>query len=222
MNKAVQCENVFHAYQGKEEYVVLKGVTFSVEEKETVAIVGKSGSGKTTLLKILGTLIIPSGGRVTVLGKVPRKFTVDELLEFRRKNIGFVFQDNNLIDFLNIKQNIELPMKFINLPKNEREKRVEKISEALEIQRHLYSYPSELSGGEIQRAGIGVAIANYPPLILADEPTGNLDFKTSTQVYDYLKTISEEFKSTLIIVSHDVYIENHVDRILDMRDLNKV
>ncbi len=222
MYEIVKCENIFHAYHGKEENVVLQGISFSVNEKEKIAIVGKSGSGKTTLLKIIGSLIIPSGGKIIVQGNNLRSLTVPEVLEFRRKYVGFVFQDNNLIDFLTIKENIELPMKFINLPRDEREKRIEEIAEALDIKRHLYSLPKELSGGEIQRAGIGVAVANYPPLILADEPTGNLDFKTSEMVYEYFNNISEQFNSTLIIVSHDTNIKNFVDRVLDMRQINKI
>ena len=130
--------------------------------------------------------------------------------------MGFVFQEDNLVDFLKVKENIELPMKFNGINETERNKRIDDLTNKLEINRYLDTYPNELSGGEKQRVGIAVAMANNPRILLADEPTGNLDMKTAKMVYDLLIDVADQFNTTLIIVTHDLTVVEFVDRVIDL------
>lgn len=221
MKEIIVCKDLVHVYSGKRENVVLNGISFSIAEKEKVAIMGKSGSGKSTLLSIIGSLIIPTAGTIHVDGYNLRTLSLEHILEFRRKTIGFLFQKDNLIDFLTVRENIEMPMKFAKVEKQERMKRIETITERLEIRRYLDAYPDELSGGEYQRAGLAVALANYPKIILADEPTGNLDLETSKVVYEFLVEVTEQFNSTLVMVTHDAMVKQHVDRVIDLNELKR-
>ncbi len=218
MKSIITCKDIVHIYPGKKENVVLKGISLDIKENEKIAIIGRSGSGKSTLLKIIGSLLIPTGGEIRVNGKNLRNLNLEEILEFRRKTIGFVFQDDNLIDFLTVRENIELPMKFNGTDEIERKKRTENLTRRLEIDRYLDDYPDELSGGEKQRVGIAVAMANNPAILLADEPTGNLDIKTAKIVYEFLSEVSAQFKTTLIIVTHDLTVIDYVDKIIDLSE----
>lgn len=215
----IYCKDLVHIYPGKKENVVLNGISLNINTNERVAIIGKSGSGKTTLLSIFGSLIIPTGGEIRVNKQNLRSMNLEEILEFRRNVVGFVFQKENLVDFLTVKENIELPMKFSKLNDIERNKRITELTEKLEINKYLNSFPDELSGGENQRVGIAVALANNPKIILADEPTGNLDIDTAKIVYEFLFEISKQFKTTLVIVTHDLNIKEFVDRVIDLNEL---
>jgi putative ABC transport system ATP-binding protein len=221
MNQIILCEDLVHIYQNKKENVVLNGISFEIIENEKIAIMGKSGSGKSTLLKIIGSLLIPTGGKIYVDGFNLRNLSLEEILTYRRKTVGFLFQKDNLIEFLTIRENIELPMRFINIEVNERKKRINEITKKLDIYRYLDSYPDELSGGENQRAGLAVALANYPKIILADEPTGNLDMESAKNVYKFLVDLTHDFHSTLIMVTHDTEVINYVDRVININDLKK-
>ncbi len=218
----IQIEDLVHVYSnGKIETVALNGISLSVKEGEKVVIIGKSGSGKSTLLKIIAGNLKPTGGLVRVAGHNVRKMSIDESLKYKRKVIGIVFQSDNLIKYLTVRENVELPLKFSKMKKEDRTKRIELLLERLEISRYIDSYPEELSGGQQQRVAIAVALANKPAILLADEPTGNLDVDTAETVYNFLVEMADTFRTTLVIVSHDVGIKNYVDRVIDLNRLKK-
>lgn len=215
-NTIIKCKDLIHVYSGKRENVVLNGISLNIHENEKVAIIGMSGSGKSTLLSIIGSLIIPTGGEIVVDGFNLNKLSLEEILKFRRDTVGFVFQKENLIDFLTVKENIELPLKFKDHSQDYINQRINELTERLGINRYLNSFPDELSGGESQRVSIAVALVNNPKIILADEPTGNLDEKTAIEVYNFLSDICSLFGTTLVIVSHDISINKYVDRVINL------
>ncbi len=194
----------------------LDGVNLSVEKGEFVAIVGTSGSGKSTLLHMLGGLDRPTSGTVIVDGKDIFSLKDEELTIFRRRKIGFVFQNYNLVPILNVYENIVLP---IELDGNKPDKEyVDKIIETLGIESKLNNLPNNLSGGQQQRVAIARALASKPAIILADEPTGNLDSKTSQDVLSLLKVTSEKFKQTIVMITHNEEIAQLSDRIVRIED----
>lgn len=194
----------------------LDGVTLSIEQGEFVAIVGTSGSGKSTLLNMIGGLDIPTSGSVTVKGKELSKLNDEQLTIFRRRNIGFVFQNYNLVPILNVYENIVLPVEldgdtvdkvFMN-----------EIVSMLVLTDKLYSMPNNLSGGQQQRVAIARALVSKPAIILADEPTGNLDSRTSNDVLGLIKETSYKFKQTIIMITHNNEIAQLADRIIRIED----
>ena len=194
----------------------LDGVDLQVENGEFVAIVGTSGSGKSTLLHILGGLDRPTGGSVLVDGKDIFSLKDEELTIFRRRKIGFVFQAYNLVPVLSAYENIILP---IQLDGNAPDKAyVERIIEALGLEQRLNSLPSQLSGGQQQRVAIARALAAKPAIILADEPTGNLDSKTSQDVLSLMKITSQKFAQTMVMITHNEEIAQMADRIIRIED----
>lgn len=196
----------------------LAGVDLTVEEGEFVSIVGTSGSGKSTLLHMLGGLDKPTSGKVFVDGKDIFSLKADELTIFRRRKIGFVFQNYNLVPVLNVYENIVLP---IELDGNKvDEKYIEEVIELLGLKDKLYNLPSQLSGGQQQRVAIARALAAKPTIILADEPTGNLDSKTSQDVLALLKITSERFSQTIVMITHNEEIAQMSDRIIRIEDGN--
>lgn len=196
----------------------LAGVDLAVEEGEFVSIVGTSGSGKSTLLHMLGGLDKPTSGKVFVDGKDIFSLKADELTIFRRRKIGFVFQNYNLVPVLNVYENIILP---IELDGNKvDEKYIEEVIELLGLKDKLYNLPSQLSGGQQQRVAIARALAAKPTIILADEPTGNLDSKTSQDVLALLKITSERFSQTIVMITHNEEIAQMSDRIIRIEDGN--
>lgn len=196
----------------------LAGVDLTVEEGEFVSIVGTSGSGKSTLLHMLGGLDKPTSGKVFVDGKDIFSLKADELTIFRRRKIGFVFQNYNLVLVLNVYENIVLP---IELDGNKvDEKYIEEVIELLGLKDKLYNLPSQLSGGQQQRVAIARALAAKPTIILADEPTGNLDSKTSQDVLALLKITSERFSQTIVMITHNEEIAQMSDRIIRIEDGN--
>ncbi len=194
----------------------LDGVNLSVEDGEFVAIVGTSGSGKSTLLHMIGGLDRPTSGTVTVSGKEIFSLKDDELTIFRRRKIGFIFQSYNLVPVLNVYANIILP---IELDGGKADKvHIDSIIETLGLSQKINSLPGQLSGGQQQRVAIARALATKPAIILADEPTGNLDSKTSLDVLGLLKITSDKFKQTIVMITHNEEIAQMADRIIRIED----
>jgi len=194
----------------------LDGVELNVEQGEFVAIVGTSGSGKSTLLHMLGGLDNPTSGKVEVDGKELSKMNDDQLTIFRRRNIGFIFQNYNLVPILNVYENIVLP---IELDGEKPDKVfIDKIVKILGLTEKLYNLPNNLSGGQQQRVAIARALATKPAIILADEPTGNLDSKTSQEVLGLLKMTSQQFHQTIVMITHSNEIAQLADRIVRIED----
>ena len=198
------------------EVHALDGVSLSVEEGEFLAIIGTSGSGKTTLLQILGGLDEPTAGGVWIRGNSLKDMTEDERTIFRRRNIGFVFQQYNLIPVINVYENIVLPLRLDGAEIDE--KLLEDIVRTLKIEKKLENLPEELSGGQQQRTAIARALMVKPAVLLCDEPTGNLDSVTSMEVISLLKTCAARFHQTVIIVSHQEAVAQMADRILRVED----
>ena len=205
-------------YYGKEPNLVkaLDGVDIAIEEGEFVAIVGTSGSGKSTLLYMLGGLDYSTEGKVAINGRQLSEFNENELAIFRRRNIGFVFQNYNLVPVLNVYENIVLPIELDGNPVDE--DFVNEIINTLGIEDKKYSMPNQLSGGQQQRVAIARALATKPAIILADEPTGNLDSKTSQEVIGLLKTSGKKFRQTIVVITHNEILAQLCDRIIHIED----
>ena len=201
---------------GDTEVRALDGVDLTVEKGEFVAVVGTSGSGKSTLLHMLGGLDRPTGGTVTVDGKELSAMRDEELTIFRRRKIGFVFQNYNLVPVLNVYENIVLP---IQLDGNAPDKAyVERIIETLGLEAKLQNLPNNLSGGQQQRVAIARALAAKPAIVLADEPTGNLDSRTSQDVMGLLKVTAQKFSQTIVMITHNEELAQMADRIIRIED----
>lgn len=194
----------------------LKNVSFSVPKGEFVAVVGESGSGKSTLLNMIGALDTPTSGNVLIDGKDIFRMNDEELTIFRRRNIGFIFQAYNLIPELNVEQNITFPV-LLDYKKPDKAY-VEEILTVLSLQDRRGHLPRQLSGGQQQRVAIGRALVTRPMLILADEPTGNLDSQNSGEVISLLKTASKHYQQTIIMITHNRSIASTADRVLQMSD----
>lgn len=217
----LKVENLNKTYgKGENKVEALKDVNLSVNKGEFVAIVGASGSGKSTLLHLLGGLDRPTSGRVVIDGESIYDYKEEKLAIFRRRKIGFIFQFFNLIPVLDLEENIALPA----LLDNEKidKKYLEEIIQILNLTERKGHLPSELSGGQQQRVSIGRALLNKPSIILADEPTGNLDSKNSKEVIELLKFTARKFNQTLILITHDVNIATMADRVITIEDGNIV
>ena len=196
--------------------IALDHVSFSVEKGEFVAIIGASGSGKSTLLSLLGGVDTPASGSVRLDGEDVYALKGKKLAEFRRRKIGFIFQEYNLIPVLNVEENIEIPVRLDGI--RLKPEQMTKLLIMLNMEERRYHLPEELSGGQKQRVAIGRAYAHKPALILADEPTGNLDHATSVEIMDLLRTSAEKYGQTLIVVTHDDNIAATADRIIRISD----
>lgn len=194
----------------------LDGVTLEIYKGEFVAIVGRSGSGKTTLLNIIGGLDRPTSGEVYINGQSLKSMKDEELTVFRRKHIGFIFQNYNLMPILNVTENITLPLVLDN--KKIDNKYFEEVITELNLSKKLTSMPNELSGGEQQRVAIARALITKPDIILADEPTGNLDTKNSEDVINLLHISSQKFDQTIVLITHNQIIARGADRIIEISD----
>lgn len=213
----LKVENLTKEYGKKDTKVVaLDNISFSVEKGEFVAIVGASGSGKSTLLHMLGGVDRPTSGKVFIDGEDIYKFNNDELAIFRRRQVGLIYQFYNLIPILNVEENISLPCRLDR--KEVDKKRLEDLLKLLGIEKRRNHLPNELSGGQQQRVSIGRAIINNPAIILADEPTGNLDSKASREIIDLLKISNKKYNQTLIVITHDENIALEADRIITIED----
>ena len=205
-------------YYGAEPNITraLDGVTLSIEKGEFVAIVGTSGSGKSTLLNMIGGLDVPTSGQVVVDGKELSKLKDEELTVFRRRKIGFIFQNYNLVPVLNVFENIVLP---VELDGNKVDKKfMNEVVQMLGLEDKLNNMPNNLSGGQQQRVAIARALVSKPAIVLADEPTGNLDSKTSADVLGLLKTTSQKSHQTLVMITHNSEIAQLADRIIRIED----
>lgn len=213
----LRTENLYKYYgKGENEVHALDGVTFSVEKGSFTAIVGTSGSGKSTLLHMLGGLDRPTSGTVIVDGKGIFSLKDEELTIFRRRKIGFIFQNYNLVPILNVYENIVLPVELDGNRVDEAY--VHEILTILGLEKKLNNLPNNLSGGQQQRVAIARALASKPAIILADEPTGNLDSKTSMDVMGLLKVTSARFKQTIVMITHNEEIAQMADRIIRIED----
>lgn len=205
-------------YYGKNENLTkaLDGVDLNINQGEFVAIIGASGSGKSTLLNMIGGLDNPTSGEVQIGGKEIGNMNADELTVFRRRNMGFIFQNYNLIPVLNVLENITLPIELDG--KSPDESFITEIIDILGLKEKIYKMPSQLSGGQQQRVAIARALASKPSIILADEPTGNLDSVTSEEVLDLMKKMSEQFHQTIVMITHDPNIASKADRTIKISD----
>ena len=205
-------------YLGKVQVPALRGVSVRFFRGEMAVIMGPSGSGKTTLLNLIGTFDRPTGGKVYLDGQDLTGLSEGELTRLRREKIGFVFQFYNLIPVLTAYENVELPMLIAGKPKEERRRRTEELLRLVGLSRRAHHRPDELSGGEQQRVAIARALANRPSILLADEPTGDLDTKTGREVVEALRRAAKEEGVAVIVVTHDPLVAERADRVLEMRD----
>jgi putative ABC transport system ATP-binding protein len=214
----VLASNLCKTYEvGDLKVEALKNVNFKVKNGEFTVISGPSGSGKTTLLNIIGGIDKPTSGRIIVFGKNLGVMDEDFLANFRCRKVGFVFQSYNLVSTLTVAENIAFPMEWNRKPENHIKKRVEELLEIVGLQHRAEHFPSQLSGGEQQRIAIARALANDPPLLLADEPTGNLDAKTSIKIVEILKMLKENGK-TIIVATHDEQILRLANQIIYLEE----
>ena len=213
----LRTEQVRKVY-GKEEnqVVAVDNVSFSVEKGEFVAIVGSSGSGKSTLMHMLGGVDRPTDGKVFIEGEDIYQLNDDKLAIFRRRQVGLIYQFFNLVPVLNVEENMTLPVELDG--KKPDIEFLNELTETLGLQKRLNHLPNELSGGQQQRVAIGRALMNRPAILLADEPTGNLDSKASAEIMELLKVFNRKYKQTLIMITHDLELAKQADRVLNMED----
>jgi len=215
----IKLDNVWKTYKmGEVEVNALRGLTLDIKRGEFVSIMGPSGSGKSTAVNMVGCLDIPTKGDVYLEGKNIAHLGESSLAQIRGRKIGFIFQTFNLIPTLTAKENIILPMIFQGIPADKREKRAEKLLRLVQLEGRMNHKPTELSGGEQQRVAIARSLANDPNVILADEPTGNLDSKTGRIVMDFLKDLNKKEGKTIVMVTHDAELAKHADRIAYLKD----
>lgn len=218
----IECNNITKTYKsgsGDVETQVLKGISFSIESGEFVAIMGPSGSGKSTLMNIIGCLDAASSGKYILNGKNVSELSDDELADIRKNNLGFVFQSFNLLPRATVLGNVMLPLVYAGVPKEERELKAKKaLLNAGLSESHFGHYSNQLSGGQMQRVAIARALVNNPLLILADEPTGNLDTKTGEIVLTTFQQLNEQQKRTVLLITHERYVAEHANRIINIKD----
>ncbi|MBD3205879.1 ATP-binding cassette domain-containing protein [Candidatus Bathyarchaeota archaeon] len=219
IRNAVIVRDLIKVYKtGDIEVQALRGVNVNVRKGEMVSLIGPSGSGKTTLLNIIGGLDQPTAGTVRVFDTDLSNMTPGDLVNFRRTTVGHVFQNMNLIPTLSAAENVEMPMAALGIPAKNRERKVEELISVVGMKDRMNHKPGELSGGEQQRIALAAALANDPPLVLADEPTGELDTENARIVVEYLRKINQELGKTVIMVTHDPNISRISDRILRIND----
>jgi putative ABC transport system ATP-binding protein len=214
----IRAENIWKIYELENQQVkALQGISFTVRPNEFMAIMGPSGSGKSTLMNILGCLDTPTDGEYHLNGRLVSALTENELAHIRNREIGFVFQVFNLLPRATAFRNVELPLVYKGIKKSDREAKVRRALEMVEMAARLSHRPSELSGGERQRVAIARALVNEPSIILADEPTGNLDTRTGSDIITLFRKLHER-GNTIIIVSHDREIADQTERVIYLRD----
>jgi len=216
----IEIKNITKVYNsGNIGYQALSGVSFTIDEGEFVAIMGPSGSGKSTLMHILGALDTPTAGTYFLNGKDVSTLTEDELAEIRKNKIGFVFQSFNLLPRTTVLKNVALPLVYTGVEKEQREKRAKECLKSAGLDEEYFDHLSnQLSGGQIQRVAIARALVNNPALILADEPTGNLDTKTGEIVLETFRKLNEEKGRTIVLITHEPEVAEHADRVIFIKD----
>lgn len=205
-------------YEGKVTHRALNQLSFEVNKGEFVAVMGPSGSGKTTLLNLISTIDSATSGTITIDGLRPEEMTKTELALFRRRQLGFVFQDFNLLQMLTVEENLVLPLTLDGHSINEMKKRIKDVAKKLDLEQILEKRPNEISGGQAQRTAIGRALIHRPSFILADEPTGNLDSKASRDVLELLAKVNREQQTTILMVTHDPIAASYCDRVVFIKD----
>lgn len=215
----ITTKDVIKVYRtGKSEVIALRGLDMHVADRELVAVQGPSGCGKTTLLNLVGGIDRPTAGRIEVNGSNLVDLSDAELVRYRLDRVGFIFQFFNLVPTLSAEENVELPMRLAAKGSSARAKRTKELLELVGMTKRAVHRPDELSGGEQQRIAIAIALANDPPLILADEPTGELDTKTGQEMLDLFRRLNQELGKTIVVVTHDARVAHIAHRVLDIRD----
>ena len=218
MNSIIHLENICKSYyMGKMELEVLKGISLEIQKNEYVALMGPSGSGKSTLMNIIGCLDTPTSGTYVLNGNNISETEDNKLAEVRNKEIGFVFQQFNLLPRLTALENVALPLVYAGMGKKMRTEKAKHVMDLVSLSDRSHHKPNELSGGQCQRVAIARALVNDPSMILADEPTGNLDTKTSYEIMEIFNKIHEQ-GNTIVLVTHEEDIANHAHRIVRLRD----
>ncbi len=218
ISRVIELKDIQKTYRiGESEYAVLKGIDLEIEEGEFIALMGPSGSGKSTLLNIVGCLDRPTSGRFLLLGQDISLTSDDELARLRREELGFIFQTFNLIGRISVQKNVELPMMLRGVVRQKRRERALKLLQDIGIGHRSDFSPQNISGGERQRVAIARALANDPTIIIADEPTGNLDLKNSNEVMKILSKLNQEGR-TIIMVTHNPEITENCSRVIRLRD----
>ena len=219
MGKVIEVRDLYKLYRVGDEIVrALDGVNFDICEGEFCAIVGTSGSGKSTLLNLLAGLEKPTKGSVVIAGQHIETLNEDQLVRFRRDNVGFIFQSFHLLGTMNAVENVALPLSFRGIPRDIRLKKADKMLDLVNLKKHKKHLPNQMSGGQQQRVGVARALVVDPKIIFADEPTGNLDSHTSEEVMELMQKVVREQKKTLVMVTHDEHLANYADRIFHIRD----
>ena len=215
----ISVKDLYKIYRvGNSKVRALDGVSFTIEKGEFCAIVGTSGSGKSTLLNMLAGLEKPTKGEIVIAGEHIEKKNENQLVQFRREHIGFIFQSFNLLPSMNAIENVALPLTFQGMEKEKRVKKAEEVLKLVGLSKHKKHKPTQMSGGQQQRVGIARALVVQPEIIFADEPTGNLDSKTSAEVMALIKKIIREKNQTLVMVTHDDHLASFADRIFRISD----
>lgn len=214
----LQVKDVTKVYEGKVTNRALNQLSFDVEQGEFLAVMGPSGSGKSTLLNLISTVDRPTSGEIIFNDMKPQSLSPNELAYFRRRELGFVFQDFNLLPMLTVEENIILPLTLDQKPVEMMEERLENLAKRLDLTSFLHKRPNEISGGQAQKVAIARALIHEPTIILADEPTGNLDSNNSREVLELLSKINKEKRATIIMVTHDPIAASFCDRVLFIKD----
>ena len=223
MEKVISVKNLYKLYRVGDSYVhALNGVDFEIYKGEFCAIVGTSGSGKSTLLNMLAGLEKPTRGEVVLNGEHMEKINEEQLVRFRRENVGFIFQSFNLLGTLDAVENVALPLTFRGVPRNVRLKKANHMLDLVKLTKYKKHLPNQMSGGQQQRVGVARALVSDPKIIFADEPTGNLDSHTSEDVMHLMQQIVREQKRTLVMVTHDNHLAEYADRVFHIIDGNIV
>lgn len=214
----LEVKHLGKVYEGKVPYIALHDINFQMEKSEFVAIMGPSGSGKSTLLNVISTIDHPTSGSVTIDGESPYTMKDGQLAHFRRSVLGFVFQDFNLVQTLTVGENIMLPLTLEGVSPSQMKKRTKSVAEMLGIEQLLSKRTFEISGGQAQRVAVARAVVTNPALLLADEPTGNLDSKATKDVMELFRMLNENYQSTILMVTHDSFVASYCKRVLIIKD----
>ena len=221
MDELIRLTNLRKVYRmGDEKIIALNNINLSIKKEEFICLLGTSGSGKSTLLNMMAGLEKPTKGEIIIYNQKLHEMNEKAVTKFRQKYVGFVFQSYNLISTLSAMENVSLGLTFQGVPKAKRDKMAKDMLDSVGLGRRLHHKPSEMSGGQQQRVSIARAFVNKPKIVFADEPTGNLDTKTTIEIMDLITGMAYEYKQTLIIVTHDTEISDYVNRVVYLRDGN--